>query len=342
MKHSNFIFCVFLAFFSQGIFGLQKESDHFIYYYEASDTSIIDTIATRLEGSYGRITSDLELTINEKIGVHIYPTLQEFHNAIGWPDAPDWLVGVGYTELYVVSPLNPGPAHSYKEIMDNVFIHEFTHVCIAKINTNLPIWLNEGFACYEGGPYYSKASVVSVYNSLGRIPTLDELNSSYDNFANLGGYPFCLTISRFIIENYGMENMVKFIKTPSDYSIFSDLAKSEFQELWMEYVRVNYLGITSAEAQSYSNKIPGFFMVQNYPNPFNSETMIFYRIPLPCNVNVSVFNIAGSILTVLEDCFQEPGNYKLQFIGSNFSSGIYLCRIQAGSFQQIKKMILMK
>jgi hypothetical protein len=191
--------------------------------------------------------------VNKKIGVHIYPTLQEFHTAVGWPNAPDWFVGVGWSEIHVVSPLNPGPAHSYEEIMDNVFIHEFTHVCTGKINQNLPIWLNEGIACYEGGPYYNKASVVAACNNLGRIPTLDELNSSYDNFVNFGGYPLCLTISNFIVESYGMEKMSDFIRTPADYTIFSGLTKSEFQELWMEYVKVNYLGISSAVFDSELN-----------------------------------------------------------------------------------------
>lgn len=97
------LFCtivIAIAVFSRGLFGQQKESDHFIYYYEASDSSVVATIASRLEGSYDRITDDLQLTLIGKIGVHIYPTLQEFHNAIGWPDAPDWVVGVGWTELH--------------------------------------------------------------------------------------------------------------------------------------------------------------------------------------------------------------------------------------------------
>ena len=140
----------------QKIFALQSESPHFIFYYEVQDSSVIDTIKSRLENNYDRITGDLQLNIQSKIKVHIYPSLQEFHNAIGWSDAPDWLCGVGWTDIYVVSPPDPGPAHSYNEIINNVFVHEFTHVCTAKINTNIPIWLSEGFACYEGGPYYSK------------------------------------------------------------------------------------------------------------------------------------------------------------------------------------------
>ena len=39
--------------------------------------------------------------------VHFYPSLQEFHDAIGWSNAPDGVVGFGNREIYAVSHLNP-------------------------------------------------------------------------------------------------------------------------------------------------------------------------------------------------------------------------------------------
>ncbi len=342
MKQLFSIIAIAAAVFSQGLLGLQKESDHFIFYYEASDSSVVDTITFRLEGSYDRILADLQLIVNGKIGVHIYPTLQEFHNAIGWPDAPDWLVGVGWTEIHVVSPLNPGPAHSYEEIMDNVFIHEFTHICTRKINQNLPIWLNEGFACYEGGPYYDKASVVAVYNRFGRIPALDELNSSYDNFVNFGGYPLCLTISTFIVVTYGMEKMSDFIRTPGDYTIFSGLTKNEFQELWMEHVKVNYLGISSAVFDTELNSLSGFVLNQNYPNPFNPITKISFSVPKKAHIKIIVFDTLGKEVSTLVNEEKPSGNYSVDFSAEGLSVGIYFYQLKTKEFIETKKMILMK
>jgi hypothetical protein len=89
MNKIIFTIIIIISSFNRGIFGLQKESAHFIYYFEPVDSIVIDTIVSRLEGSYDRITSDLQLLLNEKTGVHVYPTLQEFHNAIDWPNAPD-------------------------------------------------------------------------------------------------------------------------------------------------------------------------------------------------------------------------------------------------------------
>jgi hypothetical protein len=351
MKKIFFSILVLVFILKQDALGLQRESDHFIFYYEAQDSSVIDTVISRLEGCYFRITVDLQLTFSEKTKVHIYPTLQEFHNAVGRPNAPDWFVGLGITEIYVVSPLNPGSAHSYNSIMNNVFIHEFTHICTGKINRNLPIWLSEGFACYEGGPYYDKGAVVSAYNGLGRIPGLDELNSSYNTFAEIGGYPFSLTIAYYIIDDFGMNAMREFIYHSNDFSIFSDLSKSEFEEKWFEYVKENYLEMSSNGFYNRQNKM-AYILEQNYPNPFNPTTTISYSVPNAGYIVLKIYDSLGSEITTLVDKEQAAGTYQIKFSAEGgsasdgdtytLSSGIYFYRIKAGDFVKTNKMALMR
>ena len=336
-----FIFSILFLF--GNLYALQTESAHFIYYYEAPDSSIIDSIKSKLESNYDRITGDLQLTISYKIIIHIYPTLQEFHNAIGQPNAPDWLVGTAFFDVFVVSPQNPGPAHSYNEMMNNVLVHEFTHVCTYKINSSLPIWLSEGFALFEAGPYYSKASVVSSYNSIGKIPTLDDLSYNFDNFVKFGGYPFSLTIVHFIAENYGMDAMRKLIHYPNNFSVFEGLTKSGFQDKWFEYVKKNYLGIASGLISNKNFNVQNIFSLeQNHPNPFNPETVIGYQIPYGGHVELKVYNILGKEIAVLVNEDQRAGNYKVKFEGNNLPSGIYIYRLSACNYLNTKKMILLK
>jgi hypothetical protein len=338
---------VFLCAACPDAWSLDKESAHFIYYYEAQDSSVVDTIASRLEGSYDRITGDLLLTMTTKTKVHIYPTLQDFHNAIGQPNAPDWLVGTGFIEIYAVSPLNPGPDHSYDEMVNNVFVHEFTHVCLAKVNTNLPIWLNEGFALYEGGPYYSKESVVSAYNNLGRIPSLDELASSYDNFSNLGGYPFSLTITRFAIGTFGMDSMRQFIHHPDNFTVFAGLSKSEFQDEWFDYVRVNYLGIDAVSDKSGQASACTFKLEQGYPNPFNPSAVVSYQLPASALVTLKVYNILGKEIAVLASENERSGRHSAAFHAGDLPSGVYFCKLVANTtdgrkFASTNKLVLIK
>ena len=81
---------------------------------------------------------------------------------------------------------------------------------------------------------------------------------------------------------------------------------------------------------------------QNYPNPFNPISRIKYDIPKQSQVTIKIFDIIGSEVTTLINEFKEPGFHEISFDGSNYSSGVYFYRIEAGSFTEVKKMVLLK
>lgn len=81
---------------------------------------------------------------------------------------------------------------------------------------------------------------------------------------------------------------------------------------------------------------------QNYPNPFNASTTIRYGLPKESNVVITVYNILGEEITKLVNDFQYAGFYEVNFDSSNLTSGIYIYRISAGSFMQLRKMLLIK
>ena len=80
----------------------------------------------------------------------------------------------------------------------------------------------------------------------------------------------------------------------------------------------------------------------NYPNPFNPTTKIKYELPKESKVQLKIFDIVGREIATLVNETQKAGIYNVNFNASNFSSGIYFCRITAGSFIQTQKMILLK
>src|ERR1035437_784386 len=81
---------------------------------------------------------------------------------------------------------------------------------------------------------------------------------------------------------------------------------------------------------------------QNYPNPFNPSTIISYSLPMASNVKLIVYNSIGQPVSVLENGFKNAGSYNVSFNASELSSGIYFCKIEAGQFSQIRKMMLLK
>ncbi|QQS36630.1 MAG: SBBP repeat-containing protein [Ignavibacteriales bacterium] len=85
-----------------------------------------------------------------------------------------------------------------------------------------------------------------------------------------------------------------------------------------------------------------FQLAQNYPNPFNPITTIQYSIPQRSNVVLKVYDVLGNEVAVLVNEEKYRGVYSVNFDASQYASGIYLYRIQAGSFVETKKMILIK
>jgi hypothetical protein len=85
-----------------------------------------------------------------------------------------------------------------------------------------------------------------------------------------------------------------------------------------------------------------FSLDQNYPNPFNHNTVISYSLPAASNMKLIVYNTLGQTITTLESGFKPAGNYTINFNASNLSSGIYFYKLEAGQFNQIKKMMLIK
>ncbi len=93
----------------------------------------------------------------------------------------------------------------------------------------------------------------------------------------------------------------------------------------------------------YSNVVPADYkLYESFPNPFNPVTNIRYAIPQRGNVTLKVYDILGREISVLVNEIKEAGIYTVSFDGNKFASGVYFYRLQAGSFIETKKFVLMK
>ncbi|MBK7104476.1 MAG: T9SS type A sorting domain-containing protein [Ignavibacteriae bacterium] len=81
---------------------------------------------------------------------------------------------------------------------------------------------------------------------------------------------------------------------------------------------------------------------QNYPNPFNPSTKIVYDIPKNNQVSLMVYNSLGKEVSELVNGFKQAGSYSVTFDASNLPSGVYFYKLQAGEYNQVNKMILLK
>jgi hypothetical protein len=95
------------------------------------------------------------------------------------------------------------------------------------------------------------------------------------------------------------------------------------------------------------NKPTTFNLEQNYPNPFNPVTNIKFSIPEAENVTLAVYNNLGQKIRTLTNDRMSAGTYQISWDGKNdggqsVNTGVYFYQIQAGSFNQVKRMALIK
>ena len=85
-----------------------------------------------------------------------------------------------------------------------------------------------------------------------------------------------------------------------------------------------------------------FVLEQNYPNPFNPLTNIQYVVSNRQFVTLKVYDVLGKEIATLVNGEKTPGIYLVEFKGANLVSGIYLYRLQAGDYVEMKKMVLLR
>jgi len=85
-----------------------------------------------------------------------------------------------------------------------------------------------------------------------------------------------------------------------------------------------------------------FELKQNYPNPFNPVTTINYQLPRISDVKLVIYDMLGREVTTLVSEVKPAGSHQVNWDASGYASGIYYYRIEAGDFQQVRKMMLLK
>lgn len=124
---------------------------------------------------------------------------------------------------------------------------------------------------------------------------------------------------------------------------------SETGKYFYKIVQIDFDGtrtesnIVEVDFVNSDNIVLSYGLKNNYPNPFNPTTTIEYSIPERQNVRLIIYNSIGKEIAVLVNETKEAGNYKVNFNADvNLPSGVYFYKIQAGSFSEVKKLMLLK
>jgi len=101
---------------------------------------------------------------------------------------------------------------------------------------------------------------------------------------------------------------------------------------------------TTAIKDAPGNEPAQFFLEQNYPNPFNPETTIRYSVASNqlSVVSLRIYDVNGREVSTLVNKSQSSGEYEIEWKPAALASGIYFCRLQAGEFVDMKKMVFLQ
>ncbi|MFZ1978969.1 MAG: YCF48-related protein [Bacteroidota bacterium] len=112
--------------------------------------------------------------------------------------------------------------------------------------------------------------------------------------------------------------------------------------IFPDTVKVSGIGDVGTKVDPGTELPKSYALSQNYPNPFNPSTTIAFALPSRSFVTLKIYDMLGREVALLASEELAAGNYTRQWNAASLSSGIYFYRLEAGSFIQTKKLILLK
>lgn len=214
---------------------------------------------------------------------------------------------------------------------------------------NNPIYVTKNGYIFIADPILSKfhGIIRSTNEGLNWQQVLFD-KSTYTVFAKedglviTGGRGYTDDDSVYISSNFG-DTWHSIPQPIGIYNYISDIKEDGSGNLFFGTSRTGLFEIdiiNDLDEEPYSSN--SYFLSQNYPNPFTPTTKIKYSVTSATNVQIKVYNILGKEVNILINEHKNTGNYEIEFDGSALPSGVYFYKIQAGSFVQTKKMIILR
>lgn len=230
---------------------------------------------------------------------------------------------------------------------------------IGFLSSELPasnVWLGSGNEDMNMVSASAQITTVNAGNIITKHLTIYRTNSTISGNVTLSGNP-----PNMPIEIFANVSDTGFVRTFTDLNgnytlnvsdkLFNyNIGPGQLPPNYYGYFVTAHPGQTNVnfnfnltDVEQDQSIIPNeFSLAQNFPNPFNPSTLISYKVKETSHIQIKVFNILGNEIKTLVDEEKPAGNYKVDFNASNFPSGVYFYRLQAGSFVETKKMILLK
>ena len=203
------------------------------------------------------------------------------------------------------------------------------------------------------------SSIIEYDNIRGRgESTLFKLNAVENDCWDYFGIEVCCTAIDTLVV-FGEDKQTKIYSTldstpPSwGYKLAKDFGPIKIgdNQSWgflvysvynLVYAKINGIEYGILSVDNNIEPRENYLLSQNYPNPFNPSTSIHYAVSSRQFVSLKVYDLLGKEVATLINEEKPAGTYEIEFNATNLPSSIYFYRLQAGSFVETKKMVLLK
>jgi hypothetical protein len=203
-----------------------------------SDRQAAEDVARALPAHQSRISRVLEHDYQHLVTVELFPDQDSFDRYGMNPQMQGYYAYSGGQRIQMVSPRNPIPQMDigYEDRV-LIAVHEFAHLVNNAINSDLPLWLDEGVAIYAG-PHDLYAYVCQHNFPFAHLPTLTEMEASYSSVPAADLFAYALV--DFIATEYGQAKLNRLLRAPDSFEELLGLTRWEFQQHWRQYMNQHY------------------------------------------------------------------------------------------------------
>jgi hypothetical protein len=217
----------------------------------------------------------------------------------------------------LIKVLQQGPSVPQNVSVTRLQINRSTFVAKVSWIKNTPVSPLQSISGYE---IYRSTQQNSIGSLIATVPASDSSYVDYEVLVGDGGITIFYQVKAKDITNLR-----------SSVSTQVSIGSSNWQEK------------RQGEQVDEIVDIPVVYALKsNYPNPFNPSTMIKYELPEDAYVSIRIYNQLGQEIRTLVKEQKSAGRYQVEWNAKSYASGIYICKIEAGSFKRSMKMLLTK
>ena len=213
------------------------ETEHF-QFSGGEGKEFIIALATALETNYARITTELSYMQTRKQMVYVHSSLKVMHSALGYDKGPNWMTAGWFWEILHVAP----EATFKHSSLEKAALHVFTQLIMHFVNPYAPFWMVEGIAVYEASwlDYERmKKALIAEKNQLDAY-SVYRVSTDYDVFRQQRGYEITCSVMQFIVEQYGKEKLLAFLRAPERLRDIFACSETAFWASWLAFLQHTY------------------------------------------------------------------------------------------------------